>query len=168
MKVIKFVFLVAALVVLIVFVMLARIKSEQKIKTISTEDYTSLLESENYTESKSDYLPSAYSTQTETKESSTTEPEKNNSITTGKQNDNGQPLGFKEFWDEYEDFVDSYVKVMNNPENPEYKEKTEQYKKYSETAEKYENDSSLTDEELEYMTGAQARISAKIAEASLS
>lgn len=75
---------------------------------------------------------------------------------------------FKEFWDEYEKFMKKYVSVMNDPENKDYEKLTEQYSKYSEKAAEYENSEALTDNEIRYMTDAQAKITAMYADALLS
>ena len=75
---------------------------------------------------------------------------------------------FKGFWDEYEEFMKKYVSVMNDPENEDYEKLTEKYADYTEKASEYENSENLTDDEIHYMTDAQARITAMYADALLS
>ncbi len=75
---------------------------------------------------------------------------------------------FKEFWDEYEEFMKTYVSVMNDPDNEDYEKLTEQYSEYTEKAAEYENSEDLTDNEIRYMTDAQAKITEMYADALLS
>lgn len=75
---------------------------------------------------------------------------------------------FKKFWDEYVEFMEKYVSVMNDPENEDYEKLTEKYSEYSEKAAEYESSEDLTDDEIHYMTDAQAKITALYADALLS
>jgi hypothetical protein len=74
---------------------------------------------------------------------------------------------FAEFWESYEKFMTEKAAVIYNPDDPEYNEVIDEYRKYTRKADAYENDRTLTDEEVKYMTEAQARIAAINAEASL-
>ena len=73
--------------------------------------------------------------------------------------------GFKKFWDDYESFMDSYAPVMNDKSNPDYKKLSARYDDYVKKAAEYESSEDLTAEEVDYMTSAHARISAKYASA---
>ena len=75
---------------------------------------------------------------------------------------------FKQFWDDYEEFMKKYVSVMNDPENKDYEKMTEEYSGYTEKASEYENSEDLTDDEIRYMTDAQAKITEMYADALLS
>ena len=72
---------------------------------------------------------------------------------------------FKNFWDDYESFMDSYAPVIKDKNNPDYKERSDRYDGYVKKAAQYENSEKLTDEEVDYMASAHARISAKYASA---
>ena len=72
---------------------------------------------------------------------------------------------FKKFWDEYESFVNSNAAVLNDKTNPDYQTISDRYDGYVKKAAEYENDENLTDEEVDYMASAHARISAKYASA---
>ena len=72
---------------------------------------------------------------------------------------------FKKFWDEYESFVNSNAAVLNDKTNPGYQALSDRYDGYVKKAAEYENDENLTDEEVDYMASAHARISAKYASA---
>ena len=74
---------------------------------------------------------------------------------------------FTEFWTSYEEFMTQYASVIYNPDDPSYTKTTEDFLRYTEKADAYENDKTLTDQEIQYMTEAQARIAAIYAEASL-
>lgn len=71
---------------------------------------------------------------------------------------------FKAFWDGYEKYMDSYVKFMNNP-NPssaEYLKVMSEYQSWLAKIDAYEDDDTLTNEEINYMTAVQLRVSAKL------
>ena len=72
---------------------------------------------------------------------------------------------FKKFWDEYESFMDSNAAVLNDKTNPDYQALSDRYDSYVKKAAEYENGGNLTDEEVDYMASAHARISAKYASA---
>ena len=75
---------------------------------------------------------------------------------------------FKDFWDSYIKFMETYAPLMNNPDNEDYLKMTEKYSEYTERAAEYENSENLTDDEIRYMTDAQAKITALYADALLS
>ena len=97
------------------------------------------------------------------------EPEKlgEGEISTGGEEKPIEDKEFADFWQSYEMFMTEYAEVLNDPDNPGYPEAAEYYGKYTRKADAYENDKTLTDEEVKYMTEAQARIAAIYAEASL-
>lgn len=74
---------------------------------------------------------------------------------------------FKEFWDSYVKFMDSYVNAMKDPGSSDYLRALADYEDFIDKAAEYEDDDNLTDEELKYMAAAQAKIVAKYAEAAL-
>ena len=75
---------------------------------------------------------------------------------------------FKDFWDSYLKFMETYAPLMNNPDSEDYLKQTEKYSDYTARAAEYENSENLTDDEIRYMTDAQAKITALYADALLS
>lgn len=88
----------------------------------------------------------------------TTEP------TTAKKARTGIDPDFKKFWDSYEAFIDSYVKLMTDPSalySLEYLNMVAEYAEWAEKADDWDEDE-LTAEEVAYMTEVNARIAAKM------
>ena len=164
----KTVIALSAVFILVTLIVLAGIEAKKKPEVFTNERFIGEQTDDSFRETTK---PQTYSVATVPISDKETEAHEVTEITSVKATEKEKSVknqSFKEFWDEYENFVDSYVKVMNKPESKDYSEKMAQYKKYSDRAKEYENDRTLTDEELAYMTDAQARISEKIAEASLS
>jgi hypothetical protein len=72
---------------------------------------------------------------------------------------------FKKFWDDYESFIGKYATALNDKTNPDYQSLNDRYNNYVKKAAEYESSEELTDEEVDYMTSAHARITAKYASA---
>ncbi|MBO4894396.1 MAG: zinc ribbon domain-containing protein [Clostridia bacterium] len=72
---------------------------------------------------------------------------------------------FKAFWDGYERFIDSYVKIMKDPSaiySLEYLNMLSEYAEWMEKIDDYEDTDGLTNEEIAYMTEVQARVATKM------
>ncbi|MBQ8944088.1 MAG: zinc-ribbon domain-containing protein [Clostridia bacterium] len=88
----------------------------------------------------------------------TTEP------TTTKKARTGIDPDFKAFWDSYEKFIDSYVKIMTDPNalySLEYLNMIAEYAEWAEKVDDWDEDD-LTAEEIAYMNKVNARVAAKM------
>lgn len=82
---------------------------------------------------------------------------------------NGVDPAFKDFWDGYEKYMDSYIKFMSSPDaigTAEYFKVLAEYTDWCAKADEYD-ESECTDEEVKYMLEVQSRVSAKLMQASL-
>lgn len=127
-------------------------------------DYESKAENTTY-----DSFESGYETEATTE--ITTETTIKAQTTKRASNRAGIDPDFKEFWDSYEKFYDTYIYCMNHKDEfstSEYLDVMSQYADFVEKAEAYdENDDDLTNEEIEYMAAVQARVMAKLTYASM-
>ena len=96
-------------------------------------------------------------------ESLDSEPENGETLKQGKVSED-----FRGFWDNYENFIKLNSKILNDSGHPKYNEINREYSEYVKKAAKYESSEDLTEEEIQYMTAAQARITAEYASAWLS
>lgn len=82
---------------------------------------------------------------------------------------NGVDPAFKDFWDGYEKYMDSYIKFMSSPDaigTAEYFKVLAEYTDWCAKADEYD-ESECTDEEVKYMLEVQSRVSAKLMQTSL-
>ena len=71
---------------------------------------------------------------------------------------------FKAFWDSYESFIDSYVKIMKDPSalySFEYLNMVAEYADWAAKVDGYD-ESDLTEEEVKYMNDVTARVTSKM------
>ena len=159
---------VIAVAVLILIIIFGRLKSSFSKKTpepVTTTAVTTETTTQPITES---------TTEKETESETEAETEKAEENTEAEETENtkagrvGIRKEFKEFWDSYVKFMDSYVKATKDPGSAEYIRALADYVEFTDKAAEWEDEDDLSDEEMKYMTAAQAKIAAKYIEAAWS
>ena len=153
---------VAVLIVLILFGRLKSSFSRKEPEPVTTTAVTTETTTETTTESTTEE-----ETPTETVEETEDEAEEEED-TTAKSSRTGVRKEFKEFWDSYVKFMDSYAEAMKNPGSADYIRALADYVEFTDKADDWEDADDLSDEEIKYMTAAQAKIAGKLVEAAWS
>lgn len=128
-----------------------------------TEDTPAAVVTESTTEPTYEISVSEAVTETTTEATTVTTTE---ATTEKKTERTGIDPDFKAFWDEYEAYMDRYIKFMKNPDpsSLEYLSVIAEYADWLEKSDAYEeNKGGLTNEEIAYMTAVQLRVNAKLA-----
>jgi len=145
-------------------------KSETELTTSHYENDTEYTPYENEPEYESEATTET-TTGAATKEQTTRASSTSAQTTKVTSNRTGIDPEFKEFWDSYEKFYDTYIYCMSHTDEfstSEYLAIMSQYADFAEKAEAYnKNDDDLTDEEVKYMAAVQARVTAKLTYASM-
>ena len=157
--------------VIIVLAIFGRLKSSLSKKTDSAPVTTTTV-TVSQTEAETETTSRTTTVKKEMTEKETTDPESEETEEDEEKEEEPSRTGirkdFKDFWDSYVKFMDTYVDAMKNPDSANYIRVLADYAEFTDKATDWEDSDDLSDEEIKYMTAAQAKITAKYVEAALS